>query len=99
MYFSILLSLAIFINSVHTAYACVRFENFFWEELPTNVQNAAELVGYDQDNWDFPGTNKLEKLQYSDLGLDSSGMAALNTLDVVGKDGNCWDYYVNHYRG
>lgn len=95
MYFSILL--AIFLNSVHTSYACAKYEYFWWEDLPTNVQAAAELVGYDEDNWDFPGTNNLERFQYSDLGLGGIGMAAaLNTLDL---EGNCWDYFVNHYRG
>jgi len=86
-------------TSFHETYACSRFEHFSWNELPNRVRKAAEDLGYNEEIWEFPGTNPFESFKYSDLQLDDSERAAISELDLVGTDVNCWNYFVNHYRG
>ncbi len=97
---SLKILLVLFFNLFISSYACAEYEYFYWGELPKEVQDAAITLGYDEEKWDNPGTNGIENFKFSNLvDLDESGMAAIEKLDLVGIGGNCWDYFVNHYRG
>jgi hypothetical protein len=79
--------------------ACGKYEFFEWGELPALQKAAAETLGYDENSWTFPGNNPIERTRFDDQQLDDAGLQALETLDFIGVDGNCWDRFVNHYRG
>ena len=78
---------------------CAKYRFFEWNELPALQKAAATTLGYDENSWNFPGSNPIEKIRFSNQQLDNAGLQALETLDFVGIDGNCWDRFVNHYRG
>jgi hypothetical protein len=95
-------------------HACGRYEFYLWGDLPESIQATAETLNYNEDLWNNVGTNPIEKFLLSDLftgvvdganeytfGTDEK--TALVTLDLYDDDSadaeNCWNHFVNHYRG
>jgi hypothetical protein len=52
----------------------------------------ADAFGYTQSTWDFPGTDIIEVIAFSALGLGQSDAVQLGYTEDV------WDCYINHYR-
>lgn len=99
MQISKLFSALLATSSIASSLACGKYEFFEWDELPALQKAAAETLGYDENSWTFPGNNPIEATRFDDLELNPAGIQALETLDFVGIDGNCWDRFLNHYRG
>lgn len=94
-----LLTSALFTSFFAGSLACGKYKYFEWNELPALQRTAAQTLGYDENSWNFPGNNLIERIRFDNQDIDAAGLQALETLDLIGIDGNCWDRFVNHYRG
>mmetsp|Transcript_4003 Transcript_4003/g.7696 ORF Transcript_4003/g.7696 Transcript_4003/m.7696 type:complete len:99 (+) Transcript_4003:472-768(+) len=94
-----LLTSALFTSFFAGSLACAKYKYFEWNELPVLQRTAAQTLGYDENSWNFPGNNLIERIRFDNQDIDAAGLQALETLDLIGIDGNCWDRFVNHYRG
>ncbi len=61
--------------------ACGRFEFYIWEDLPPSIQKAAEKLNYNEEKWNYVGTNPIERFALSDL------MNGTVFITVIGDEG------------
>ncbi|GAX10880.1 hypothetical protein FisN_31Hh089 [Fistulifera solaris] len=79
-------------NSRGVDYPTNRFR--VWENLDPPTQDVAASMGYDETQWNTPGTFSLEYNRFQLL--SEANRAAVEQLGIESDE---WDCYVNHYRG
>ena len=62
------------------------YEEYDWEELPPDVQDAASILGYDEELWDNDGLAWSEDYWWRELTPEAQAAAAL-----LGYDEESWD--------
>ncbi|GAX21799.1 hypothetical protein FisN_31Lh089 [Fistulifera solaris] len=79
-------------NSRGVDYPTNRFR--VWENLDPPTQDVAASMGYDEMQWNTPGTFTLEYNRFELLSEAHQG-----AVEQLGIESEQWDCYVNHYRG
>lgn len=67
-----------------------------WQSLPESIKTQAENgLGYDEETWNYPGSNEaVESLSFSSLDdLKQDAAEAIGFLDE-----DTWDCWVNHFN-
>ncbi len=74
----------LFLSSQHffqVVSGCGRYEFYMWEDLPESLQQAAEKLNYNEELWNFIGSNVIEKFALSDL-INGITLITLNNEGV-----------------
>eukprot|EP00978_Attheya_sp_CCMP212_P016726 scaffold44029_cov49-Attheya_sp.AAC.1 len=71
------------------------YGNVAWADLPQNVKDAWDDLGFGGISWTVQGMNKeREEDTWSDLDEEDRALA-----EIVGFTGDSWDCQINHYNG
>ena len=81
--------LVVHANSRGIAYPSFRYVPY--ETLNADTVTLSIRLGYNEGNWNIPGTNPTESSAYANLGLGKE------TISDLGFTEDQWDCYVNHY--
>jgi hypothetical protein len=68
-----------------------------WLQLQDSIRQSAELVAYDADTWNEPGTAVIEELDWESIRVATP--KSIPILQSMGLYGPTWDCYINHYGG
>ncbi len=79
-------------NSHGVEYPANRFR--VWENMDPLTKDVAASMGYDETQWNTPGTFPLEYERFHLLSESNRG-----AVEQLGIESEEWDCYVNHYRG
>jgi len=73
-----------------------------WDDLTPEAMEAAVHLGYGEDDWNLPGTAKIESLSYESIGLQGffgfDGQSQQNAIQDICLTELTWDCYLNHYE-
>jgi hypothetical protein len=63
-----------------------KYEDAFWDDLPSNIREAAMVLGFDKESWDDYGWPESEETSWGDLTLMER-----NAAETLGYDITSWD--------
>lgn len=59
------------------------FEDYYWNELPPDVKEAAQILGYDQNRWDNGGVTWSDSKYWDELPLEAQEAASVFGFDEM----------------
>lgn len=70
-----------------------------WMFLNERIRAAAELLTYNEESWNLPGTAQVEQVAFHDLNDVLGNQQAERLVGEIGLTQLQWDCYINHYFG